>query len=184
MSNRADWSPWRCVLEATDHEIHERQHLDMEDRYQLRVWARGAVRVLAEGRGRATAYRMLLVGVLGSRATVATLDRREVDDPSENGSCDPIGEGRRDAELVPESISTAAIKVRDVVYTLPRPARHSDVYRHACAEVGGIAVYGHAIEGFVTCRCRFVDRAEAAEIARAARQTRSRTPQLQTVDLW
>src|SRR5690606_16272009 len=72
-----------------------------------------------------------------------------------------------------ETVETAALKVLDVVHTLERPARHSDVYRVACAEVGETTVYGHAIEGFVTSAGRFVDRTEAAALARAPGQTRS-----------
>lgn len=85
-----------------------------------------------------------------------------------------------------ETIDAAALQVDGQVFTLPRPARHSDLYRHAVPdEVDRDRLYGHAVEGFVTSTGRFVDRVEAARIARAARQARVIEGQpLQTVDLW
>ncbi len=84
-----------------------------------------------------------------------------------------------------ERIERAALNIAGVVYDVPRPGRHSDVYRtvrHLSADL----VYGSdSFEGFVTSTGRFVERIEATTIARAAKQTRLLPGQpLQTVDLW
>ena len=82
-----------------------------------------------------------------------------------------------------ERIERAALKHGEKVYDLPRPARHSDVYKAAVHDES--FTYSHAIEGFVTSTGRFVTRCEATPIARAARQCRLLPGQaLQTVDLW
>lgn len=84
-----------------------------------------------------------------------------------------------------ERIERAALKIGETVYDLPRPARHSDVYR-SVRFLGADVVYGDgSFEGFVTSAGRFVERVEATMIARAAGQARLAPGQLlQTVDLW
>lgn len=86
-----------------------------------------------------------------------------------------------------ETISTAAIRWRGVTYTLPRPGRHCDVFKHM-REVHGIEdVVGSDAQGFVTSADRFVGRAEAAKIALAAKQTDRLKFQPRTLfseDLW
>lgn len=84
-----------------------------------------------------------------------------------------------------ETIEAAAIRVAGVVYTVPRPGRHHDVFkvmpRHhtLSSHIDG--------QGFITSTGRFVDRKEAALIARAANQLiREPTPSymLTSEDVW
>lgn len=85
----------------------------------------------------------------------------------------------------PESIVGAAIRIGREVISLPRPARHADVYKHALVGTPADEVYGpESVEGFLTSAGRFVDRAEAAKVARKAGQIESAILPLQTVDLW
>jgi len=84
-----------------------------------------------------------------------------------------------------EIIDAAAIRIGDSVYTVPRPGRHHDVLK---AMPEDIAVASHLDDqGFVTSTGRFVDRAKAALIARAAGQLiREPTPAdtLTSEDVW
>lgn len=84
-----------------------------------------------------------------------------------------------------ETVATAAIRVGPVVYIVPRPGRHHDVLR---AMPEDVAVNSHIDDqGFVTSAGRFVDRKEAAAIARAANQLiREPTPRdmLTSEDVW
>jgi hypothetical protein len=89
---------------------------------------------------------------------------------------------REDAQ---ESISRAAIRVDDHVYSVPRPGRHHDVFKMMSAR----ALERSRIDdqGFVTSAGRFVDRKEAAVLARAAHQLiREPTPpdMLTSEDVW
>lgn len=80
-----------------------------------------------------------------------------------------------------ERIERAALKHREKVYDLPPPARHHDIYKIAVRDES--FTYADADEGFLTSSGRFVNRFEAAKIARAAGQAEPVGP-LQTVDLW
>lgn len=103
-----------------------------------------------------------------------------------------------------ERIGTAAIKVGDDVWTLPRPARHH-VLIHAAitahrgrtptrappdsgtvleAEFGRALRIGSRDQGFVTSEGRFVGRREAAVIALLAGQISSSKDRLFSEDLW
>lgn len=61
-----------------------------------------------------------------------------------------------------EQIDRAAIRIRGVVFSVPRPGRH----HHIIAEIdaAGIEVRGET-QGFLTTAGRFVDRHEAWDIA-------------------
>lgn len=90
-------------------------------------------------------------------------------------------------EPLSETVTTAAIRVDGVIWTLPRPARHHVLVRAWCLahyKDGAEAHIDWHEQGFMTSSGRFVDRREAANIARAAKQTESSTNCLSTEDLW
>jgi hypothetical protein len=67
------------------------------------------------------------------------------------------------------TVEKAALRKDGVVYTLPRPARHSDVIGDMSSR--GIQAYGPGVEqGFVLSDGRFVGRQYAAEVATEAGQ--------------
>jgi hypothetical protein len=75
--------------------------------------------------------------------------------------------------VIEETIAQAAIRFEGKVYTLPRPARHADLFMaNVNKSFGGVLVSGLAggEQGFTTNTGRFVDRQEAVEIARKAGQ--------------
>lgn len=84
-----------------------------------------------------------------------------------------------------ETVERAAIRVEDVTWSLPRPARHHDVLQ---AMPRDVAIESHIDDqGFVTSEGRFVSRSEAAQIARARGQLiREPTPadMLTSEDVW
>lgn len=88
-----------------------------------------------------------------------------------------------------ERIEQAALHMEGQTYTLPRPARHGDLFKANCEVVNGIVrspLMG-AEQGFVTDTGRFVDRKEGCRIARAANQLIQKTggpDTLYTEDLW
>lgn len=83
---------------------------------------------------------------------------------------------------VTEKIAGVAIQFEDgSVWTLPRPARHSDVI---AARASATGCKGSGRQGFITSRDRFVDRVEAVNIALAAGQIRQRKARLFSEDLW
>lgn len=72
-----------------------------------------------------------------------------------------------------EKIEAAAIKVDDVVWTVPQPGRHHDVVAFILAERPELqSVIG--TQGFQTDAGRFVGREEALAIAKAADQIKPR----------
>lgn len=71
--------------------------------------------------------------------------------------------------MADETIVAAAIKVRDVVCMVERPGRHHSVFYHM-ARAGFEDRIGPEQQGFVTSMGRFVGRAKAREIAKAAGQ--------------
>lgn len=91
----------------------------------------------------------------------------------------------------PETIATAAIRVEHTgaVWTLPRPARHHvliQAYHQAHRGHGAYLPITTSSQGFVTSKGRFVDRAEAERIARAAGQVKGELigSELTSEDLW
>ena len=91
------------------------------------------------------------------------------------------------------TIDTAAIRWEGVIYTLPRPSRHSDLLRHFSKIFPDRRpVFPGGEQGFLTSEpgSRFVNRREAMEIAKAAGQLAARgidpvtTRELFTEDLW
>lgn len=66
-------------------------------------------------------------------------------------------------------IEQAAIMLDDTIYTLPRPARHSDVMAMLGA-AGGRWLLANGSQGFTTNEGGFVDRILGAKIAREAGQ--------------
>jgi hypothetical protein len=93
-----------------------------------------------------------------------------------------------------EMVTAAAIKAAGKVWTLPRPARHADVRRHANRELLGAGLgltagdHSDFEEGFVTSHREFVNREEAGRVAFAAKQLLFSYDSppfcLQTPDLW
>ena len=86
---------------------------------------------------------------------------------------------------VTETIVAAAVRYEGIVYSLPPPARHSDVFRLMVDLPGESTALDN--QGFVTSVGRFVDRREAAVVARAALQLiREPTPTylLTSEDVW
>lgn len=83
------------------------------------------------------------------------------------------------------TIKQAAVKIADKVYTLPRPARHGDIY--SVAHKDNPKDFNSKVDGFLTDADEFVDRHEAAEIAFNAHQIISDDftfKTLYTEDLW
>ena len=70
-----------------------------------------------------------------------------------------------------ETIVAAAVKVDRTIYTLPRPARHPDILDYiAEIDVTLLQKPHYHCEGFLTSENRFVNRYDAAQIARRAKQ--------------
>ena len=70
-----------------------------------------------------------------------------------------------------ETIVAVAIKVDKDIYTLPAPARHQDVYDLIYEKDVSLLQRPHYhCEGFLTNENRFVNRYDAAQIARRAKQ--------------
>ncbi len=67
------------------------------------------------------------------------------------------------------AVDSAALRCDGVVYTLPRPARHSDVIQHMAAK-GVIANRPGVEQGFVLSDGSFCDRQRSATIAAKAGQ--------------
>lgn len=65
------------------------------------------------------------------------------------------------------SIVAAALRVGDLVLSLPRPARHHHIFHSA--DTAGLSRC-HFNQGFLTSDGRFVEREEARRIAEAANQ--------------
>ena len=86
-----------------------------------------------------------------------------------------------------ERIEAAAILVNDEVWTLPPPTRHHTLiqaWASAHWKDGKAGRIGEHDQGFVTSAGRYVDREEAATIARAAGQTDSTRSILFSEDVW
>lgn len=89
---------------------------------------------------------------------------------------------RRAADM---RIATAAVRVGEAVFTLPRPARHCDVRRLIVVETERVP--RECTEGFVTECGRFLNRRQAGTVARASGQTEKlKWPHigLNSEDLW
>lgn len=82
-----------------------------------------------------------------------------------------------------EAIAAAAILFRGVVCVLPPPARHHTIL-HAIHALHPGEVIGPDEQGFVTNFGRFVERAEARDIAVLAGQTDTVHSHLFSEDLW
>lgn len=89
-----------------------------------------------------------------------------------------------------ERIVAAALIKNGVVYSLPRPARHDSVIRHAHQALGLSEDPMESLrddgQGFVTSEGRYVDRVEGARIAISSGQVRKLKwpPLLYSEDLW
>lgn len=87
-----------------------------------------------------------------------------------------------------ETIVAVAIKVDKDVYTLPAPATHQDVCDLICKKDASLLQRPHYhCEGFLTSENRFVNRYDAAQIARRAKQIINPnylSDILYTEDLW
>jgi hypothetical protein len=84
-----------------------------------------------------------------------------------------------------ETIEAAAVLYEEITYSVPRPGRHHNVIE-AMYDLG-LRADAMRYQGFVTSTGRFVDRYEAARIARAAGQiVREPTPpdMLTSEDVW
>lgn len=101
---------------------------------------------------------------------------------------DPNAEDDRPATAwrpTTETIVAAAIRVGGIVYSVPRPGRHHDVFKAMTEREAAASRLED--QGFVTSTGRFVNRAEAADLARAANQLiREPTPAdtLTSEDVW
>lgn len=86
------------------------------------------------------------------------------------------------------TIVAAAIKVDDLVFSVPAPGRHADILRGA-AKVGiATPTIGHGTYGFLTDDRVFLDRAAALQhVLRIGQPVSFRTPHalgLYSEDLW
>lgn len=84
-----------------------------------------------------------------------------------------------------ERIVAAAIMVRGVIYSVPRPGRHGDIMR--LAHLGDGRPQELDDQGFLTSAGRFVRRLEARDIARIAGQLLPREAglaELYSEDVW
>jgi hypothetical protein len=83
-----------------------------------------------------------------------------------------------------ESIISVGILYKDLIVSLPPPARHHSVLHPLVAIVDEII--GPREQGFVTSTGRWVDRTEGASIAIAAGQIEALNwpPHLYSEDLW
>jgi len=87
-----------------------------------------------------------------------------------------------DRELV-DSLK-AAISTRNGIFSLPRPARHGDVFRYMQHCVCGAIVPG-SVQGFLDSEGRFWTRAEAFDLAERAIGVQVKSSRvLFTEDLW
>lgn len=85
-----------------------------------------------------------------------------------------------------EEIRAAAILQEGHIYTLSPPARHPDII-HWMTHVLEVVPPVCGEQGFYTTRSRFVDRKDAAQLAREAGQLKSALiapPHLYSEDLW
>lgn len=85
-----------------------------------------------------------------------------------------------------ETIVAAAIKISDVICSVPRPGRHGDVF-YALHRAGLTARLGPEAQGFVTSAGRFVGREEARTIAETQGQLIARAidhDHLFSEDVW
>lgn len=71
------------------------------------------------------------------------------------------------AQTSQEVIVAAALRIGNLILSVPRPGRHHDVFR--AAHEAGLPL-GYREQGFVTSTGRFVDRRKARLIAEAAGQ--------------
>ena len=81
-----------------------------------------------------------------------------------------------------EHIVAAAILREGSIFTLPRPARHTDIIRWM-AERKMPTPYSEG-QGFLTNLGRFVNRIEGALVAHTSGQTEKTITMLMTEDLW
>lgn len=91
--------------------------------------------------------------------------------------------------MKPERIVSAALraKIRDVIISLPAPAKHHQVMRRIGMEIVDISNPHMWEQGFLTSTGRFVDRGTARWIAVNAGQlktTASKGVELFAEDLW
>lgn len=77
--------------------------------------------------------------------------------------------------IISERIERAAVKIDDDVFSLPKPKRHHDVLRSIIdlESISDKSRHG-ATQGFLTSKGRFVDRSEGFQIAKAARQIKTK----------
>lgn len=80
-------------------------------------------------------------------------------------------------------VVAAAIRVGDIVWTLPPPARHCHLV-NAWAEAHQQRLPKEAEQGFLISRNQFVSRSIAAELAYLAGQVEHRKRALFSEDLW
>lgn len=86
-----------------------------------------------------------------------------------------------------ETIAAAAVYYDGLIYSIDAPARHHHILRAMVKHDVDDAAMSPRYQGFVTNTGRFVDRYEAAKIARAANQLiRQPTPKdmLTSEDVW
>lgn len=87
-----------------------------------------------------------------------------------------------------EIIVAVAINRAGEIWTLPKPARHHHVIKamNDVHPAKGRLLVAEGVQGFLTSAGRFVDRPEAAQIARQAGQiaTLIAPPNLYSEDLW
>lgn len=90
--------------------------------------------------------------------------------------------------ITKETIVAAAIAKDNKVWSVPKPGRHNHVINLICEELGIEYVGSNFVQGFLTSEGRFVDRKEAAEVARKADQRLiggwSWVNKLYSEDLW
>lgn len=79
-------------------------------------------------------------------------------------------------------IASAAINAGGLIFSLARPARHSDIIRAMSETVEGRPLVG--VQGFVTNDGRFLGRKEAAKLAFESGQIAEFRDELFTEDLW
>lgn len=81
-----------------------------------------------------------------------------------------------------ETITDCAIIWHGTLYTLPRPARHSDVIKRINEVTGDVDIVGY--QGFMTSWDHFVCRKSGAQIALASGQIRQNKTFLFSEDMW
>lgn len=82
-----------------------------------------------------------------------------------------------------ERIVAAAILYREMIITLPPPARHGTLIAAMTHAFGEVDIQPR-MQGFVTSTGRYVGRMEAALIADHAGQRMQTKPELFSEDLW